>query len=431
MACSREDFTGDWQEEVEIPPSEIVELDELNGIVRDTDGNPVENALLELFLDNTFVRQVNTDQNGVFSLPDLIEAENYAIRIIKEDHISGFIFLDENRRFDQDIAITLTPNAGSQFSDNPLNPVDDDVVFVGASIEFESSASSDESLYYSWTGNNDLYLAHSVDGYYSMILPDSEQALVYFESSCSSMEQVTELSQIFNKHTDLGDIFIVDEQDFETISGFVFDCFGEPVDNSELLVYYNAVDSSSVLEIDIVDGIFEAEVPSCGSPSLSFELIDSGSLSSIQVFGSPIPFAFEFYIQEVCDSTAISSPGTLTIQTSQGDEYEYDYVEASVHPLFPDELTVFGYSENSFITFTVYLGSSTGTGEYDMDVHLFFTDQLSLTESENASFTLDEFDPPSGFDFGYVKGEFEAEVYDYYGNVIELEGMLESGVFKK
>lgn len=431
VACSREDFTGEWQEEVEIPSSENVEVDELNGIVRDTEGHPIENALLELFSDNSFVRQVNTNQNGEFSLPDLVEAENYAIRIIKEDHISGFIFLDENRRFDQDIEITLTADSGSQFSDNPLNPIEEDVVFVGARIEFEASSSSDPSIFYSWTGTNELYLAHSVDGYYSMILPDSEQAHVYFESACSGMEQITELSKTFYTHTDLGDIIVDNFQDFETITGFVFNCFGEPVNDSEILIYYNAMDTNSVLEIDIVDGIFEAQVPDCGSLSLSFELFDSGSFSSIQVFGSPIPNAFEFYIQEVCDSTAITSPGSLTIQTSLGEEYEYEYVEASIHPLFPDELTVFGYSDNSFVTFTVYLGSSTGTGEYDMDVHLFFTEELSLVESENGSFDLEEFDPPSGFDFGFVKGEFEAEVYDFYGNIIELEGMLESGVFKK
>lgn len=430
-ACSREDFTGEWQEEEEIPPSSSVEVDELRGNVRNTEGEPIENASLELFLENNFVREVNTGQNGEFSLPDLLETENYAIRIIKEGHISGFIFLDENRRFDQNIDITLSPSTGSEFSENPLNPIEEDVVYVGARIEFESSVSSDPSLFYSWVGNSDLYLAHSVDGYYSMILPDSEQALVYFESSCSGMEQITELSKIFNTHTDLGDIFIDDVQNFESISGFVFDCFGEPIDDSELLIYYSAVDSNSVIEVDIVDGVFEAEVPVCGTPSLSFELIDSGAMPSIHVFGSPIPNAFEFYIQEVCDSTAIISPGSLSIQTSQGEEYEYDYVEASVHPLFPEELTVFGYSETSFITFTVYLGSSAGNGEYDMDVHLFFTEQLSLIESEEARFYLDEFDPPSGFDFGYVKGEFEAEVYDYYGNIIELEGMLESGVFKK
>ena len=72
-SCSREDMVGEWDEEIEIPPSELLDISDINGIIRSIDGEIISNADIKLVSDNEIIAETTSDQNGEFIFYDLIE----------------------------------------------------------------------------------------------------------------------------------------------------------------------------------------------------------------------------------------------------------------------------------------------------------------------------------------------------------------------
>ena len=70
---SREDMVGEWDEEIEILPSELLEISDINGIIRSIDGEIISNADIKLVSDNEIIAETTSDQNGEFIFYYLIE----------------------------------------------------------------------------------------------------------------------------------------------------------------------------------------------------------------------------------------------------------------------------------------------------------------------------------------------------------------------
>lgn len=413
-SCSREDFTGEWEDEIIIPPSEEIIVDDINGVVRDLQGELLSFVEVELYSEHELISEKETDSQGTFTFYDIIPGKEYVIRLSKEGFLSNFYPLTEDNIRSNEFDIALLTSDDNELSSNPLSPTDPSVIFLTGRLIDELGNEQETRVSYSWTGSSDSYITYTSNGLFSIPVPKAREVFAIYENACNISDELDIDEGPFDDDHNFGNIELDIEVGVFELSGFVVDCFGEAIEYGLLNIYVDDGIGTLIEEVEIDDGFFETELSDCFDDEFIFEVIvGQDSFPATAIIG--INFGFADVLLSVCDTGMSLGDGNASLWLDSTMVFESDQFFPSIDTYDPGIIHCFSFSDESLLAFTIDLNEDLGSGFYKITIDVLVLDNVYYQPLDNILLLLEEYTPPSDMEAGYVSGRFEGFVLDEAG----------------
>ena len=427
FSCSREDFVGEVDEEIIIPPSEEVEVGEINIKVSDTNGDPLSSADISLYSGDSLVINTNTDENGTFLFRDLFTLESYLLVTEKDDYHTNYTVISQNHFEDAQLEIELLDTDAFGGPINELDPLDEDVIVISGTLVDEDGLPTEAFISYSWGAHFDIYFSFSFSGQFSILAPRSEEIRFQVIPQCATGPFEEFLLGPFAESTDVGELML-DSPAIDLVSAEVFDCSG--LVDFGTVVIRDIFTGVVVDSIPIIDGTFEMEFDPCTGFDFELEIYIDGSVHYIsdQNFELGVdPYTGEIiWTINICQAL-LESEGEISVIVGTTDTIYFDQVQTIFDPILGLGFIATNYYE-SMIFFIDATGTGAGSLEYPMYVQFLFSSGGGYTAEAPAILELEEpiFLIP-GNDFS-LEGDFSGELLNGAGMEVDFEGTIDIDV---
>ena len=414
FSCSREDFTGEWDEEIVIPPSEEIEATDINGIVRNDDGAPISNALIELFNSDSLVISTNSTPDGAFVLYDLLPIYDYVLKVSTEEHIILYSGLSGSM-LDQNVEFILDADLGTISLSNPLDPLDEDVVWISGRIDAGASQSFDGLLYYAWNDHN-RYATRTHLGAFLIPVPKGTFLDFSYFDACLEHDVVIAQFGPFNSDTDVGNL-LVSSTGIDFIQGFVSICddffqFGQ-------ITYVTGSDSSQLNIVPLINGSFSFPISPCDFNQNSIVSVDlDGEVYDIDDF--IILDLGNFIILDLCDQSLSGIEGTLEVTINNVDNFQFTEFE-DFYQFDSEVFFLNAYDNDRQLSLMIYTEPDQD-GLYDVQLFYFIGFQFYFGDfkMETSVFELDGITGQ-----GMITGNFSGTAINDLGHANAVVGSLD------
>ena len=271
-SCSREDMEGMSVTEEMIPPSELVEVGEINGIVRGNDDELLGEALVQLYNEEELIKETTTNSEGEFVFVDVLLEDTYKVFVQKDSYNASISLILEDHFNDLAVEVSLLENIVTSPFGQPESPLDSNfVLFYGEIKDANEDLVSTEIAFVTSFGQ--YFLQNRViDGRYAVLLPIGEpiNVFIFDLAACPLFPEPISIEPLF---TDTNRDFISDVNvETQFLTGQVRDCIDEPLESGTIQFYSGNNDALDLVEI--INGEYTLTVEGCVDEVLLYEVYD-------------------------------------------------------------------------------------------------------------------------------------------------------------
>lgn len=261
VSCSREDEITPLEPEIITDPPVELEVGDINGIVKDINGDLLPDAKVQLFSEVELIAEITTNDDGSFNFRDVFIGLEYTILVEKESFHESIVLVIDDHFDNSNIEINLLDVVNFPFVTNDANPLDSNFVLVTGNVETSSGEPVEALIKAFDLVTSECYnVAFSLFGEFQMFLPrDIEVALMVQPLNCTVLTELVITD--FNTSEEVVPTLIFDaEEESAEVSGKVLDCNSGNNIEGYLMVQGGI---SPPFRVDIVNGNYEFEVSGC------------------------------------------------------------------------------------------------------------------------------------------------------------------------
>jgi len=416
-SCGREDYTGEWENEIIIPPSEEVEVRDLEGKVINRFGTAVSNARVRLFDESGFLSETVSSPNGKFSFDELVLGTPYFIVVNKEAYVTALTditsFLADGGI---DLQVGMLESSEVPGHQNPLDPLDEESVVVSGRLVYEAGEPAEVVLAYSWDNGMNSYFAYAVDGRFALLVPKGAVVEIYAQDFCTPDFSEPVILGPYDSNTDIGVQELADKLT-APIQGEVTDCTGSPA-TDVLIIVSDYLTGMTVDTVPVVNGTFSLSISSCELVDYQIEVWQNGQPANVSI----IPLSEDFLLIGVCDQGSYDVSGSLTLSLA-GDSIVFTQMDVmeSVSGL----LNFTAFDSDRFLFFTIETSAPVFGNNYAMYLEYISFPNFTSRYAGDVILSLNGPLDISGTGIIEIAGTLEGTLYDDFGNSEPVEGMLD------
>ncbi len=307
-SCYKDSITVD-ESEIVIPPSEEVEVYQVQGLVQDVNGGVIPNIKVQLIADNEILDERVSDQDGTFQFNDLFNDTEYIVATQSNQYPTIISSLNAAT---ESIELSLLNNQENTFPfqvDN-LDPTVDEIVIFNGSVESNSEVNTRIHVLgesFGWYNYGILNNSNNFN------IPVKKDAVfdVYIENECG-LQRIENYGP-FSTSNPNELIELEQEISSFTISGMVTDCEGEPIQEGEIFIGTNGNIS---YQTTIINGFYEQEIQGCNVSEIVVFTNIASTINPFPTFITDLQTELELDF-EICDS--IFSDGFMELRINNED----------------------------------------------------------------------------------------------------------------
>ena len=313
-AC-RKDEIVDQEVLIETPPAEVLDVTQLKGIVQNRAGEILEDASIQLLLDNMIIAQATADEDGKFEFNDVILGESYLIYTQTEAYNTVISTIGELENTITEIEVVMVQEGENPFPNqgNDFDPLDENVIILSGHLTNQTNETEGTLVYISgedhtW-GN---YTFSDNEGYFEIPVYKNEELWLFLNNECSLFENLGD----FETDSYIGEVDFHNSQGTIHVFGEAVDCDGNPA--NEGLVIISSMDI--FYQIEVVDGTYAVDIAFCNTDSI--QIIAFADSQGAFYFSDFIEITGEEINHPVLFDCSFNNENYVNINLD-GNEYEY------------------------------------------------------------------------------------------------------------
>gem|GEM_PF-6892037 len=427
-SCSREDTVGETLvEPIDVPPVEI-EVGDINGIVKDNNGQLLSSATVKLYNETELVSETSTNSFGEFYFVDVFQHDEYKLMVVKDSYFASIAFVSDEHFNNEEVEIDLFFGISQFPFIQPTDLLDPNYILLYGTISDADQEPVETNLFIINSEGSYLYQTKVNNGDYAVLVPKNQEIAFFIYPNDPGM------CTLFPEEIRLGPFEENTERNFQSeestsstfVEGFVSVCDSTALANGTL-EYWSFVDGENV-QVDIVDGQFSFEYEDCDFDHIQFNIIDD--FGEVIYFGFIEDVQFFLEINIDCDLSCDFGEATLTVIESQA-EFNFGAIAFANEFSTSMQIVLIG-QDLSEIGFLSFVDNNSNTSTLELINFIFqIENQLYSAETDESveieySIEMDSMNPFKQ----NLSASFEITLVDISGfSTLDVVVEIESPIF--